>query len=81
MAIEEQLFRLSPVTRSVIQHQISELGISKDFMTPKQADALVKRVTSALTLFLGPSGAEQAKGIMLRELRKRAPDHFASMGL
>ena len=80
-AIEEQLFVLSPITRNVIEHQISELGMTRDYMSPKQAEALVQRVSSALMLFLGPSGAEQARAIMLRELRKRAPAHFASMGM
>jgi hypothetical protein len=50
-------------------------------LSPRQAEMLARRVSEALAMFLGPSGAETARNIMLKELRRRAPEHFTRQGL
>jgi hypothetical protein len=80
-AVEEKLAPISPMAKLVIDRQLQEMGLSREMLSPKQAEMLMRRVVDGMTLFAGPSGAKMAKNIMLRELRKRAPSYFASLGL
>jgi len=80
-ACEEKLLPVTPMVTSVINKQLQDMGLARDMMSPHQAEILIRRVSEALKLFLGPSGAETARAVMLKELRKRAPDYFASQGL
>ncbi|MEW5936571.1 MAG: hypothetical protein AB1665_01975 [Candidatus Thermoplasmatota archaeon] len=79
--VQERLYPISPVAKNIIERQLTEMGISQEFMTPKQAEMLIRRVSEALSLFIGPGGAEHARQLMLRELRRCAPDYFMSIGL
>ena len=81
IAVEEKLATLSPMAKPVIQRQLVQMGLTREMISPRQAEMLTRRVSEALAMFLGPSGAEMARSVMLKELRKRAPDYFAAQGL
>jgi hypothetical protein len=80
-AVEEKLAPVSPMAKPVIERQLAQMGLTKEMLSPRQAEMLTRRVAEALAMFLGPSGAEMARSIMLKELRKRAPDYFTAQGL
>ena len=80
-SVIEKLVPVTPIAKSIIEKQMNDLGLSKDIMSPRQAEMLIRRTVEALKLFIGPSGAEMAKSVMMKELRKRAPDYFTAQGL
>ena len=80
-AVEEKLAAFTPMAKPVIERQLEQMGMTKEMLTPRQAELLIRRVSGALAMFLGPSGAEMARNIMMKELRKRAPDYFTAQGL
>jgi hypothetical protein len=79
--VEEKLAPLSPMAKAVIHRQLEQMGLTRDMLSPKQAEMLARRVGEALAMFIGPSSAETARNIMMKELRRRAPDYFAKQGL
>ena len=81
IAVEEKLATVSPMATPVIERQLAQMGLTREMLSPRQAEMLIRRVSEALKMFLGPSGAEVAKNIMMKELRKRAPDYFLAQGL
>ncbi len=80
-AVEERLAPMSPMVKPVIERQLAQMGLTRDMLSPRQAEMLVRRVSGALAMFMGPSGAETARSMMMKELRKRAPEYFARQGL
>jgi hypothetical protein len=80
-AVEERLATVSPMAKPVIERQLEQMGLTRDMLSPRQAEMLIRRVAEALKMFLGPSGAEVARNVMMKELRKRAPDYFLAQGL
>jgi hypothetical protein len=80
-AVEEKLAPMSPMVKPVIERQLAQMGLTREMLSPRQAEAFIKRVTEALAMFLGPSGAQLAREAMMRELRKRAPEYFTLQGL
>jgi hypothetical protein len=80
-AVEEKLAPLSPMVKPVIERQLAQMGLTRDMLSPRQAELLTRRVSQALAMFLGPSGAETARNVMLKELRRRAPEYFSGQGL
>jgi hypothetical protein len=80
-AVEERLSPLTPMAKPVIERQLEQMGLTREMLSPRQAETLIRRVTEALAMFLGPSGAQLARETMMRELRRRAPDYFAAQGL
>ncbi|MFH0816144.1 MAG: hypothetical protein V1934_04950 [Methanobacteriota archaeon] len=80
-ALEEKLATVSPMAKPVIERQLEQMGLTREMLSPHQAEMLTRRVAEALKMFLGPSGAEIARNMMMKELRKRAPDYFSAQGL
>ena len=75
--IQQRLEPLAPVmVPGIIQKQMTELGISVDTMTPEEAMKFIGRMDAALEMFIGPNGKSTVHEIMMKELRRTAPELF-----
>ena len=58
-----------------------ELGVSNDTLTPEKAREFIERMDEALEMFIGPKGKMMVHEIMMKELRRTAPEHFEQQPL
>ena len=80
--VQEKLSPIAPVVLpGIIKKQLQEVGYVTGELTPEMAKAFVDRMVNALQMFLGPDGANMARQMMLKELRKHAPDYFKDKAL
>ncbi|UCH88017.1 MAG: hypothetical protein JSV49_07025 [Thermoplasmata archaeon] len=78
--IQQKLEPIGPIILpSIIKKQLQEVGATEYDLTPEQAEELIKRIEFALERFIGPDGTKMAHKMMLRELRKSAPDYFEKL--
>jgi hypothetical protein len=75
--IQQKLEPIAPIILpNIIKKQLEEVGATKENLTPEQAEDLIKRIEKALEIFVGPDGTKMAHKMMLKELRKHAPEYF-----
>ena len=80
--VQAKLEPIAPVILpGIIKKQLQEVGATEHDLTPEQAEEFIKRICNALQMFLGPEGTNMARQMMLKELRKTAPEHFAEKAL
>jgi hypothetical protein len=80
--IQQRLDPIAPVVLpGIIKKQLAEVGANNGNMTPEQAEVFIKRMEEALRDFLGPEGAKLVHMMMMKELRKCAPDYFEEHSL
>ncbi len=79
--VKIKLIPIAPILEHAIQKQLNDIGTTPEHMTPDEAEKFIKKLTDALTLFLGKEGAEKARTDMMKEFRKSAPDHFDERSL
>ncbi len=75
--IQQKLDPIAPVILpKIIKKQLKEVGATEDTLNPQQAEMFIAKMEIALEMFLGQEGSKIARQIMLKELRKCAPDYF-----
>lgn len=75
--IQQKLDPIAPVILpKIIKKQLEEVGATEDTLNPEQAEKFIAKMEIALEMFLGQEGSKMARQIMLKELRKCAPDYF-----
>jgi hypothetical protein len=75
--IQEKLEPIAPIILpSIIKKQLTEVGATEDNLTPEMAKELMTRIERALEMFIGPDGTKLAHKMMIKELRKCAPEYF-----
>ncbi len=76
-SVEEKLKPFAPVLIvNIIEKQLAASNATRQILTPHTAMVFIKKVTDALEIFLGPQGKLVVKKMMLKELKKYAPEHF-----
>lgn len=82
VSIQQRLGPLAPIVLPrIIQKQLEELGVSNDTLTPEKAREFIERMDEALEMFIGPKGKMMVHEIMMKELRRTAPEHFEQQPL
>ena len=80
--VQQRLDPIAPVVLpGIIKKQLAEVGANNGNMTPKQAEEFIKKMEEALRDFLGPEGTKLVHMMMMKELRKCAPDYFEEHSL
>ena len=80
--IQQRLDPIAPIVLpGIIIKQLQEVGATEDNLTPQQAEEFIEKMKEALEMFLGPEGTKLVHQIMLKELRKCAPDYFEEHAL
>lgn len=80
--IQQRLEPLAPVmVPGIIQKQLADLGISEDNMTPDNAREFIRKMDEALEMFIGSKGKMIVHEIMMKELRRTAPEYFVEPSL
>jgi hypothetical protein len=80
--IQQRLDPIAPIVLpGIIKKQLQEIGVTEDNMTPELAEELIKRIDEALGSFLGPEGGKLIHEIMIKELRRCAPEYFEKQAL
>jgi len=79
-AVEEKLVPIAPIIGYAIKKQLHDAGADRDSLTPEIALRFIDKMTDALDMFLGKQGAMDAKKMMLRELRRHAPEYAEPLG-
>ncbi len=74
-SVEQKLILLAPITEFMIKKQLSDLGVTRETLTPFKAKKFIDKMTEALQLCLGPEGSKLARKMMLKELRVHSPDN------
>jgi hypothetical protein len=75
--IQKKLEPIAPVILpKMIKKQLEEVGATEDTLTPEAALKFIDRMEIALEMFLGQEGKKIARQVMLKELRKYAPEYF-----
>ncbi len=75
--IKRKLEPLAPIMLpGIIKKQLQVVGATEDNLTPELAEKLIERIEVALELFVGPEGTKMAHKMMLKELRRYAPEYF-----
>jgi len=76
----EVLDKLEPIAPfmlpGIVRKQLADVGATRDSLTPAQAEEFCKKMELALKNFLGPDGSQRVHQLMLKELRKYAPEYF-----
>ncbi len=76
-SIQQKLGPIAPVILpNIIKKQLLEVGATEENLTPELAKKFIKRMEMALEMFLGPNGTKMARQMMLKELRRCAPEYF-----
>ncbi|MEW5936829.1 MAG: hypothetical protein AB1665_03300 [Candidatus Thermoplasmatota archaeon] len=78
-AVEERLVPIAPIIGYAIKKQLHDIGADRRSLTPELSLLFIDRMVSALDLFLGQKGAKEAKHLMLKELRRFAPEYFEKL--
>lgn len=80
--IQQRLDPIAPIVLpGIIKKQLLEIGVTEDNITPELAEELIKRIDEALGSFLGPEGGKLIHEIMIKELRRCAPEYFEKQAL
>jgi hypothetical protein len=80
--VQERLSPIAPIVLpGIINKQLLHVGASKEAMTPPQAERFIARMEEALETFLGPNGRIMIHQIMMKELRRSAPEYFETQSL
>ncbi len=79
--VERKGLVLSPAVKRILDLQLTNMGLTRDMLSPKMAEEYIARVSSAASFVIGPEAGTALKNLMYRELREEAPEYFASMGL
>ncbi|UCE36673.1 MAG: hypothetical protein JSW00_14315 [Thermoplasmata archaeon] len=75
--VQERLDPIAPIVLpGIIRKQLAEVQATVDTLTPELAEEFIKRMELALRDFLGPDGARLVHQMMMKELRRCAPDYF-----
>lgn len=81
-SVQQKLDPIAPIVLpGIIRKQILDIGATERNLTPQQAEQLIERVKEALEMFMGPSGTQLVHQIMIRELRRYAPEYFEQHAL
>jgi hypothetical protein len=76
-SVQQRLKPIAPIVLpNIIKKQLLEVGATEESLTPELAEKFIKRMELALEMFLGPEGSKMARQMMLKELRRCAPEHF-----
>lgn len=78
-AVEERFIPIAPIIEFAIKKQLSEVGADRRTLTAEQAIKFIDKMVGALDLFLGPTQAKESRQVMLKDLRKFAPEYFESL--
>jgi len=78
-AVEERFVPIAPIIEFAIKKQLAEVGADRKTLTAEQAVKFIDKMVGALDLFLGPTQAKDSKQIMMKDLRKYAPEYFESL--
>ena len=73
LSVEQKLILLAPITEFMIKKQLSDMGVTRETLTPPKAKKFIDKMTEALQLCLGPEGSILARKMMLKELRVHSP--------
>ncbi|UCE74730.1 MAG: hypothetical protein JSV56_03250 [Methanomassiliicoccales archaeon] len=80
--IRQKLDPIAPIVLpGIIKKQLTEVHATEDTLTPELAEEFIRKMEEALTAFLGPEGAKLVHQMMMKELRKYAPDYFEEHSL
>ena len=80
--IQQRLDPLAPIVLPrIIQKQLQELGVTEETLTPEKATEFIEMMDRALEIFIGPKGKMMVHEIMMKELRRTAPEHFEKESL
>ena len=80
MNVQQRLDPIAPIMLpQIIQKQMREIGVTEDTLTPNTAGELIERIDEAIEMFIGPKGRMMVHDIMIKELRRTAPEHFEHM--
>jgi len=80
--IQQRLDPIAPIVLpGIIKKQLQEIGVTEDNITPELAEELIKRIDEALGSFLGPEGGKLIHQVMIKELRRCAPEYFEKQAL
>ncbi len=80
--VEEKITPFAPVLiKGIIKKQLSAVGATPATLTPEKAEKFIGGVAEALQMFLGPQGSLKVKHMMLKELRRFAPEYFERKSL
>jgi hypothetical protein len=74
-SVERNLSAIGSIFSMVYKKQARDLGIGEK-ASPKEIDALVDRVSSAMEFFVGSNMKKTIRSIMRQELRRHAPEYF-----
>ncbi len=81
-SIQQKLDPIAPIVLpGIIKKQLSEVGANNGNITPEQAKLFIRRMEMVLRDFLGPDGSRMVHQLMMRELRRCAPDYFEKHSL
>jgi hypothetical protein len=75
-SIENNLVTLAPITKYIINKQLTDLNVNKEHLTPEQALEFINRMSNALVMCLGKDGSQLARKMMIKQLRTYAPTFF-----
>lgn len=78
-AVEEKLVPIAPIIEFAIKKQLNEVGADRKTLTAEQAMKFIDNMVNALDLFLGPTLARDSRQLMLKELRRSAPEYFENL--
>jgi hypothetical protein len=80
--ITQKLEPIAPIVLpNIIDKQLQVVGATKENLTPEVAEKFIKRMELALAMFIGSDGTKNARQMMLKELRKCAPDYFKDQSI
>ena len=74
-AVAPKLGPMKNMFTMVFKKQMKDMGIGNS-MSPKQAEELSERVSSAMEFFAGPKMRKEILRLMRAEIRRRAPEYF-----
>ena len=81
-SIQQKLDPIAPIVLpGIIIKQLQEVEATEENLTPEQAKQFIEKMKEALEMFLGPEGTDMVHRMMLKELRKYAPEHFEEQAL
>ena len=80
--VQIKLDPIAPIVLpGIIRKQLTEIGATEDNLTPELAEEFINRIDMALGDFLGPEATKLIHQIMMKELRRCAPEYFDEQSL
>ena len=80
--VQQKLDPIAPIVLpDIIKKQLTEVGATEDNLTPELAENFIQKMVDALGMFMGPDDAKKAQHIMIKELRRCAPQYFEDRAL